>query len=160
MGSRSFLLKWWLIFCTTLLASAFLFHVDMFHLLQEADKTYISFFIISLFALVSMFIGWLTHEVSSGRFKNTTLYISSCWFSAETMTSLGMLGTVIGFMMMLGPTFEGLDVTNVATAKTAIIKMASGMSTALSTTLVGLVCSIVTKFQLVNLETLVDAQQS
>ena len=45
-----------------------------------------------------------------------------------------------------------LDVSNAAALQQALSDMAIGMSTALYTTLIGLVCSLIIKVQLVNLE--------
>ena len=68
------------------------------------------------------------------------------------MLALGMIGTVAGFIIMLGSSFEGLDVENVESLKQTLTDMAIGMSTALYTTLTGLIFSQFTKVQLVNLE--------
>ena len=53
---------------------------------------------------------------------------------------------------MLGTAFANVDVTNSVTLQNALSEMAVGMSTALYTTLIGLVCSLIIKVQLVNLE--------
>ena len=74
------------------------------------------------------------------------------WFIAEACLALGMVGTVTGFLLMLGTAFANVDVTNAVTLQTALSDMAIGMSTALYTTLTGLVCSLIIKVQLVNLE--------
>ena len=47
---------------------------------------------------------------------------------------------------------KNVDVSNAMTLQQALSDMATGMSTALWTTLVGLVCSLIIKVQLVNLE--------
>ena len=53
---------------------------------------------------------------------------------------------------MLGTAFENIDVTNAKTLQDALASMAKGMSTALYTTLTGLVTSLIIKVQLVNYE--------
>ena len=53
---------------------------------------------------------------------------------------------------MLNSAFSDLDVKDVANVQEAIADMAVGMSTALSTTLIGLICSVLTKLQMVILE--------
>ena len=53
---------------------------------------------------------------------------------------------------MLGNAFENIDITNTTTLQQALSDMAMGMSTALYTTLIGLVCSLIIKVQLINLE--------
>ena len=74
------------------------------------------------------------------------------WFVAESCLALGMVGTVTGFLIMLGTAFENIDLSNTATLQQALSDMAMGMSTALYTTLIGLVCSLIIKVQLINLE--------
>jgi len=63
-----------------------------------------------------------------------------------------MVGTVTGFLYMLGTAFENIDVSNTQTLQDALSNMAIGMSTALYTTLTGLIASIIIKIQLVNYE--------
>jgi len=53
---------------------------------------------------------------------------------------------------MLSGAFANIDLANTATIQTALSKMALGMSTALYTTLMGLICSLTLKIQLVNVE--------
>ena len=74
------------------------------------------------------------------------------WFTSEALLTLGMIGTVAGFILMLGESFEQIDTANQDTLKEALRSMAIGMSTALYTTLVGLILSQALKIQLVNIE--------
>ena len=67
------------------------------------------------------------------------------------MLTLGMIGTVAGFIMMLSKGFSGIDIQNTQTMMGLIGQVASGMATALYTTLVGLICSMFTKVQYFNL---------
>ena len=71
------------------------------------------------------------------------------WFIAESLMALGMIGTVIGFILMLGSSFESIDVSNTETLKSTLTSMAIGMSTALYTTVTGLICSLWLKTTLV-----------
>ena len=70
------------------------------------------------------------------------------WFASEAMITLGMIGTVAGFLIMLNTAFSGLDVNDIRNVQEAISDMAIGMSTALVTTLVGLICSTLIKVQI------------
>ena len=74
------------------------------------------------------------------------------WFIAESCLVLGLIGTVTGFILMLGTAFTELDVTNITSVQNALIKMSLGMSTALYTTLAGLISSLIIKIQLVTIE--------
>ena len=78
--------------------------------------------------------------------------VSPGWFIAETCLVLGLIGTVTGFILMLGTAFTELDVTNIVSVQGALVKMSLGMSTALYTTLVGLISSLAIKIQLVTIE--------
>ncbi len=146
------LLKWWLIFCLTLLGFGTLYHFNVHSLLYYADVTKLSFLIIIIFMFTSIWIGRKTYdlETTSANCLDDTIDVG--WFVAESCLALGMVGTVTGFLYMLGTAFENIDVTNATTLQDALASMARGMSTALYTTLTGLIASLVIKLQLVNYE--------
>ncbi len=68
------------------------------------------------------------------------------WLIADLMIKLGLLGTVIGFILMLQsvPTVEDLDVS---TIQTMLSRMSDGMRVALFTTLCGLVGGVLAGIQ-------------
>jgi MotA/TolQ/ExbB proton channel family len=68
------------------------------------------------------------------------------WFIADLLLSLGLLGTVIGFILMLGP-ISGLDAGDQGAIKTALAAMSGGMAVALYTTLTGLIGGMLLKVQ-------------
>jgi len=68
------------------------------------------------------------------------------WFVADAMLKLGLLGTVIGFIFMLGP-ISTLDSFDVETLKDALASMSGGMAVALFTTLFGLVGGLLLRLQ-------------
>jgi hypothetical protein len=67
-------------------------------------------------------------------------------FASDTVMKLGLLGTIIGFIIMLAP-IAGLDASDRALMKSSMGLMSSGMAVAMYTTLAGLVGSILLKFQ-------------
>jgi hypothetical protein len=67
-------------------------------------------------------------------------------FASDTVMKLGLLGTIIGFIIMLAP-IAGLDVSDKSTMKSSMGLMSEGMAVAMYTTLVGLVGSILLKIQ-------------
>ena len=144
------ILKWWLIFCITILGLGTCLYFDMHKNLYEADVTRLSFLILIIFGCTSIWIGSLTYKVGVLEDYNQRSEVG--WFISESCLALGMVGTVTGFLIMLGTAFANVDVTNAVTLQQALSDMAVGMSTALWTTLVGLVCSLIIKVQLVNLE--------
>ena len=71
------------------------------------------------------------------------------WFASDAVMSLGMVGTLFGFLMVLGQSFSEIDTSSVDSMTDAISILATGMSTALVTSLVGLIASLWLKLQLV-----------
>ena len=145
--SKAFLL-WWIQVVTVLFAAILIFTYGWFDKLWNADQTKISFIIITIFVATSIATGFLS-------FRSDTQYIklsNYIWFASETMVTLGLIGTVAGFLLMLSSAFDNLDVSNVENVQKVISNMALGMSTALCTTLSGLVGSVLTKVQMVILE--------
>jgi hypothetical protein len=67
-------------------------------------------------------------------------------FAGDTMLKLGLLGTIIGFIMMLAP-IGGLDPENREAVRSSMSLMSDGMAVAMYTTLVGLAASILLKVQ-------------
>ena len=148
------LLKWWLIFCLTLLGIGVAMYFDIHNHIYNADVTKLSFLIISIFFGTSIWIGNKTYRLE--KYDDYGQNTSVGWFVAESCLALGMVGTVTGFLLMLGPAFSNIDVSNSASLQKALEFMAVGMSTALYTTLVGLICSLIIKVQLVNLEVAIN----
>ncbi len=68
------------------------------------------------------------------------------WFCTDIMIKLGLLGTIIGFVLMLGSVVNVTDF-DVTTMQNILKEMSSGMGTALYTTFAGLTCSILTAAQ-------------
>ena len=144
------LLKWWLIACCTLLGFGISIYFDVHSHIYEKDVTRLSYLILFIFICTSVWIGNKTYRVYALEDYDQSPDVG--WFIAEACLALGMVGTVTGFLLMLGTSFTDIDVTNSASLQEALINMALGMSTALYTTLIGLVCSLLIKVQLVNFE--------
>lgn len=70
---------------------------------------------------------------------------------ADLMLKLGILGTVIGFILMLG-SLSNLNSIDITVMQTLLVEMSSGMKVALFTTLAGLIAGILLniKFNLVD----------
>ena len=144
-------LRWWLMFCLFGIGAAVLQKFGLFVQMWEIDASKLSFLILAIFTGMSSFVGYLTYR-NWKQLPIKTSHIEFCWFAASKLTTIGMIGTVIGFLMMLGLAFQDLNVEDVASVQTAIKFMALGMSTALVTTLVGLVAGLLLELQLVNFD--------
>ncbi len=67
-------------------------------------------------------------------------------FASDTLMKLGLLGTIIGFIIMLAP-IAGLDAADKVAMKSSMGLMSDGMAVAMYTTLAGLVGSILVRIQ-------------
>ena len=67
-------------------------------------------------------------------------------FVSDTLMKLGLLGTIIGFIIMLAP-IATLDAADKAAMKSSMGLMSDGMAVAMYTTLAGLVGSILVRIQ-------------
>lgn len=68
------------------------------------------------------------------------------WFMVDVLIKLGLLGTIIGFILMLA-SVSVTDNMDVASLQIIIKNMSNGMGTALYTTLTGLVASMILAIQ-------------
>ena len=128
----------------------------MFSALEAHDPTYISFGIIAVYFLASCIVGWRLYLFAFNEIYSDT---TDGWFVAQMMFDAGMAGTIIGFMLMFGDAFGQIDPGNIEVMKTVIKEMAVGMSTALLTTLTGLVCGKLLQIQLRILERGIDSYE-
>lgn len=151
-------LRWWLLQSITVLGSLYCYYLGWFHLLWTMDVSKISFIIITLYVGVTVLIGSMTRKAEKDYVTNQRqleTYSPVCWQLAGKMQDLGLIGTVIGFMVLLGPTFAGINLADTVATQKMLAFMGLGMATALTTTLVGLVCAVLTRLQLLNLSTII-----
>ena len=151
---NSILLRWWFLLCTQVALGTVAYHFSFFHHLYREDTTRIGFFILGILLLTTLWVGKKIYSLKKNweGADEAVEEFSSGWFIAESCLVLGLIGTVTGFILMLGTAFTELDVTNITSVQGALVKMSLGMSTALYTTLVGLISSLAIKIQLVTIE--------
>lgn len=89
---------------------------------------------------------------------NSNEQIEKGWLWSDIVLSLGMIGTVIGFMIMLAG-FVDVDFSDFDSVQGLITRLSAGMSTSLSTTLVGLIASVLLKIQFFSLESIVKSRK-
>jgi hypothetical protein len=152
---NGFTVKWWCIFCASVFVLFYLGFVGFLRRLWEVDQTHIATFTLSFYIINSMFIGWITSKLTSllpttDQYKRLRTYLQPLWLSSEILMGLGMVGTLIGFILTLS-SIGALNIGDMAQTKQAIIGAAGGMSTTVLCTLAGLSCSLLTKLQLSNL---------
>lgn len=129
-------------------------------LLLEGDNSRISWGIIGIWLVMSA--RWL-HLLLWVQRKNRDLgdwhgqsiditetilarWLNHGWFAADAVLKLGLLGTIIGFILMLAP-IASMQSFEPASLQTALGQMSGGMAVALYTTLTGLVCNLLLRLQ-------------
>lgn len=133
---------WWTTYVVGLILMVFGVVVFDGHVwLWETDATKLSFVIIAITTLTGL-ITPFRWEAASLRENDMA------WFVVKTVLELGMIGTVIGMFLILSQSFGSIDASNIETIKQAIATLATGMGTALITTLTGIICSIWLSLQL------------
>ena len=141
--NKSFMI-WWLLTVIQMIGLGVAINFGAIEYLLEADVTKLSFVIFAIWVLTTLNIGWNSFK------KQNDFELP--WFSAEICMSIGMVGTIIGFILMLSGSLGNIDPSNVESMKRVIADMAAGMSTALVTTLAGLISNILLKIQVVSQE--------
>jgi hypothetical protein len=148
-------LRWWLILWLSIAAALAAGAFGFYPYLWRSDATFLSWASLAVYAVMTAFIGQLTHRARRGFLQKVTQHLPLCWFTANTLLSIGMVGTLVGFLLLLqslagvGPSPDMQKVLG---------HMTVGFSTAGLTTIVGLVCSMLLKLQLINLQYLLRDQ--
>jgi uncharacterized membrane protein YtjA (UPF0391 family) len=156
------ILRWWLFFSIIILGTAALLFSGMIFKVNQADVTKISFMIFILFIIFTIRTGKETYRLSKQEELSghdiATFYQNSetGWFVSDILLTMGMIGTVSGFIYMLSTSFADVNFDNIGTVQGVLANMGTGMSTALYTTAAGLICSLLLKLQLYNLTSRLD----
>jgi len=153
MAKHMMFLRWWLLIILMTLGGFMAFKAGIFHDMWCKDATTLSFVNLAILVFFSVKCGILTWKTSSGSGELSKIETNeeTGWFWSDQVLAIGMFGTVCGFLMMLDGAFGNIDFTDPLLAQTALPKMVSGISTALYTTLTGLLASILLKTQYYNL---------
>ncbi len=140
-------LKWWVIFCIVVFATVYSqLTLNLFSALNTADVTKLSFIVIGIFYTYMIALGVkLSKYCKNVNNQNCTDELAKVqkhgWFLSDIFMAIGFLGTLVGFIYMLDLT--GLQNSNAAQA--TLITLTTGMKTALYTTVMALIGSIVVK---------------
>ena len=162
LSKYNIFLEWWWFFCSLILVFFVLGTMNLYELIWNADQTKISWIILALFGTVSLFCGSESWKLSKLKRYNRDAdpmmkaKYETGWFASEICLTLGLIGTVSGFILMLYGAFTDLNISDPHSVQESLGKMSVGMSTALYTTLVGLICSVLLKLQFFRLEIHLD----
>lgn len=78
------------------------------------------------------------------------------WFTVDLQLKIGLLGTIVGFILMLGSVTVTAGSLDIAAMQKILQQMSYGMGTALYTTLAGLIASMLTGLQYLLLDRSAD----
>jgi hypothetical protein len=148
-------LRWWLFFTVISLGVFTLAVSGALREIIRVDVTKISILILAVFFFFTIRTGRNTFRLCNG--NGAAAYSATGdrddelgWFVSDMLLTMGMIGTVIGFIYMLGTSFVEFDPANADSLRNVLSRMSGGMSTALYTTAAGLICSLLLKLQLFN----------
>lgn len=116
-------------------ASYFAYEMAYFEFLLSADKSMLSWVNLAIFLAFYLRLGYCLIK-----HKTEEKDLDPGYEAAEYCMAIGMLGTVIGFIIMTY-SMAGVDFSNVENIKQLFSVATKGMSTALFTTAVGIVTS-------------------
>lgn len=150
-------LRWWLIACLTLAGLYTAVTYDMHTFVHKADMTHISFVILVLFLIMSVFVGRLTFQARRGD-QDFARHLPFSYFVSQCFLGLGMVGTLAGFLSLQGA-FTLTGDPSFAIIVQKMQDIGKGLSTAGVSTLIGLACSMLLDLQLQNLEYQLDERQ-
>ena len=142
---NKYLIYWWVIWCFQVLACATAAKFGLYQEIIGIDPTHITQLIAFIHVTVSLMIGWCIY-------KQHEPFSEAFWYTAETQLSLGMIGTLIGFIIMLNSAFTHISNGELDGIKNSIAMIGIGMGVAIRATLLGLISGVLIKAQLLILD--------
>ena len=155
--------KWFLINAVMGTAIFFAEQKQAISTIVKNDLSYISILIMTLYVLVSLYIGrlcYLSDKIStksSRKRQKEKEYLTKRanlgWFSAEHFFSLGLLGTIVGLIFATSGSLDSsLPVGEI------VAGLKEGLNTAFYTTVCGIVFSLPLQVQLMILKFKIDQE--
>jgi hypothetical protein len=126
-----------------------LFERGLVGVLLEGDKSRLSWLILAIWLGMSARWLFLLRRIESTDAiaeDDMVRWLNHGWFAADSVLKIGLLGTIIGFILMLAPIGE-LTSFDASSLQSALAAMSAGMAVALYTTLTGLIANILLRFQ-------------
>ncbi len=135
--------------------AALLYERGLIALIMQGDKSYLSWLIVIIWGAMTLYWLWLLrgldkHDVRINDIdvleSHLAQKLTHGWFAADIILKIGLLGTIIGFILMLAP-IKDLAAFDAASLQKAIQDMSGGMAVALYTTLAGLIGNVLLRLQ-------------
>jgi len=146
--------KWFLLNAVLLTAVFFAEARGAISLMVKSDISYLTIVIMTLYVLMSAFVGklcYLADKIDKKKVEHDAQKLAKkadiAWFAAEHFFSLGLLGTVFGLCVATSTSLnEGTEVSDI------ISGLKTGLNTAFYTTICGIVFSLPLQAQLMILK--------
>jgi hypothetical protein len=143
MIDRKDFFYWLITICSVGLAAAFAQNAHLWELMYIKDATKISLLICGIFFFTSLTIGTIAYKK-----RSTQITMEKLWFISDALVTLGMIGTVTGFMIMMGDKFNTVNFADIASLQDLFKSVGAGIGTITVTTVMGLTTSLLIKLQL------------
>ena len=145
--------KWWTINILVIVGlDVSEYTLEALTMTVKNDTSYLTIVIFIIYWIAAIQIGVKSYKLQFKDEGYTDDDINMQWYLSDLVMSIGMVGTLVGFIMVLGSAFAEVDPSDTEAMKSVIASVATGMGVAILTTLVGLIASIFLKFELVILE--------
>lgn len=147
------LLKWWLFFILICVGAVIAGIHNVFSAILSVDFTGLVIVICFVFFIYLIKGGLLVYKMSKIEELTKDLAYDFCainedmWFISDSMLTVGMIGTVLGFIIMLSTTFGNIGNLSISVLQASLVKMSAGAGVALYTTAAGLICGLLIRLQ-------------
>ena len=115
-------LRWLVIFMLVTLGSVLMYLAGFIDRINAADVTKLSFVIYVIFMVFSLRVGydaWMLWKMGDASARTLLPSQESAWFVSDMLLTIGMIGTVLGFIYMLGASFGEIRIDDVETVRSS-----------------------------------------
>lgn len=142
MRGKEFFLRWVLTATLIAIGAAIAGALGWLRALFGADPTHITYVTLSVFLVATAWCGWLSWRLASGEHPDVIdVELRHSRFASSLCVSIGLIGTAVGFMIMLQNGSAAGDPSEVIRAAFA------NTSIAVVNTVFGAVCGVLVEVQ-------------
>lgn|SRR3989338_1216397 len=143
MRGRHLFLQWSLFVCMLAIGLVILARLGWSGYVLQGDSTHVTLVTFGVFVLTTVWCGRLAWRASSGENPELIRHdLETSWFASSVCVTLGLLGTVIGYLILAQAAGGGEEA-----ADQLVRQIRLGMSTVLVNTVVGGACGLFIEIQ-------------
>ncbi len=144
MREKRLFLQWALFICLVAIGAAIAASLGWSGYVFHGDSTHLTVVTLSVFVLTTAWCGRLCWRFASGENSKAIEHaLASGWFASSVCVTLGLLGTVIGYYLMMQGVADGGE----DAAEQLVRQIRAGMGTVLINTVVGGICGLLIEVQ-------------